>query len=342
MKNIKKTAVLCAAAAIMLCGAVPVFAESADAAMSDDQAAVVPEAVIVPIVKQATLREVFMSGVDGEYYMMIETAEGEEVRLNFDPAMLGGAVPVIDAGTGAVMSAGDIAGLAVGSRIVAAYGPMMTMSIPGQSPMRYMLVNVGDQPPIALYTAEEVAETADGWRVLTDNGGLYISIPRAVWQGKEAPAAGTQFLAWYDVVMESYPGQTTANKAVAVDSEAASVIINCPDGESIKLPDVVEYVNGAAMVPLRVIAEKLGFAVDWNPADMSARLNNGVVQTIVYTGVDSYYRASAIEGMMGMTAPQSYGAAMYLHNKETAYVPVKLFELLGITVGSQGDQFVIG
>lgn len=297
----------------------------ADAAdLSDDRPAVMPEAVIEPVVKQAKLIGVARGGEDYPY-VMIDTVDGQEVRLNIDIDGVVDDTPIIDAGTGAIKTLAD---LQVGTDVVACYGPMITMSIPGQSPMQYMLVNVGEDAPVGLFTAEKVEQTANGTRVLTNNGSLYITIPAGAAENGTAIAEGSRFLAWYDMVLESYPGRTTADKVVMVPDEATKYVTV---GNK-NLNDPVEYVNGVAMVPLRAVAEALGFEVEWNPADMSAALNNGIVQTVVRTGYDSYYKAAAIEGMLGMSAPQSYGAAMYLRNKETAYVPVQLFKLLGADV----------
>lgn len=302
------------------------------AVVSDDQPAVMPEAVIEPVVKQATLVEIFRGGDDFPH-VLVETADAQTVRLNIDPAALMTDTPIIDAQTGAVKTMAD---LKPGMEVVACYGPQMTMSIPGQSPMQYMLINLGEDAPVGLYTAEKVETTANGARVLTANGSLYISIPKAY----AAPAEGEQFLAWYDTVMESYPGQTTADKIVMVGAADLSLQNITVAGDT-HLADAVEYVGGVAMVPLRAVAEALGFEIEWNPANMSAKLSNDIVQTVVRTGLDSYYKATAIEGMVGMSAPQSYGAAMYLRNKETAYVPAQMFELLGASVVADGDTLLI-
>lgn len=303
------------------------------AAVADDQPAVMPDAVIEPVVKQATLIEIFRGGDDFPH-VVVETVDEQTVRLNIDLAALTTDTPIIDAQTGAVKTMAD---LKPGMEVVACYGPQMTMSIPAQSPMQYMLINLGEDAPVGMFTAEKVETAANGTRVLTNNGSLYISIPKDY----AAPAEGEQFLAWYDLVLESYPGQTTADKIMLVDNDPDRPLTAVTVAGKVELADSVEYVGGVAMVPLRAVAEALGFEIEWNPANMSAKLSNGIVQTVVRTGLDSYYKATAIEGMVGMSAPQSYGAAMYLRNKETAYVPAQMFELLGASVVANGDTLLI-
>lgn len=85
-------------------------------------------------------------------------------------------------------------------------------------------------------------------------------------------------------------------------------------------------------VPLRAVAEKLGFAVTWN--------SNGTITVTgderyaeLTIGEDRYYAAPTQEGMMGASL-FSLGSAPYTVNG-SAYVPVELFgALLGCKEGA--------
>lgn len=79
------------------------------------------------------------------------------------------------------------------------------------------------------------------------------------------------------------------------------------------------------MLPVRQVAEALGFTVTWIPADKGVELNDGIVKTKIYIGSDSYYMASATA--IGMSRPDSLGAAPVLADGKT-YVPAALFTLL--------------
>ena len=79
------------------------------------------------------------------------------------------------------------------------------------------------------------------------------------------------------------------------------------------------------MVPLRIVAETLGFTVLWDEENQGVRLDNGIVNTTVYIGYDSYYTASSTA--IGMSAPTAIGAAPELIG-DTTYVPADIFAML--------------
>lgn len=81
------------------------------------------------------------------------------------------------------------------------------------------------------------------------------------------------------------------------------------------------------MVPLRAVAEFLGFQVTWNNG--SVLVDNGVIHTNVTIGKDLYIMSTSLEGSGRSSMPFSLGAAPYLSHGVT-YVPVTLFQhLLG-------------
>lgn len=150
---------------------------------------------------------------------------------------------------------------------------------------------------------------------------------------------GTQLFIWYDIVALSYPGQTGATKAVLVGQEEGlgvravytpmtgletlTVTIN---DKPIQLAGkkLIDQ-NGLLMLPLRSVAEGLGFKVTWNGEDKSIHLDNGTVKTTLYIGADSYFKASS--RALGLTQSFNLGAAPVLISDKT-YVPASLFNLL--------------
>ena len=102
-------------------------------------------------------------------------------------------------------------------------------------------------------------------------------------------------------------------------------------------------VNGCTMVPVRAIAEALGFKVTWN-ADRSININNGKMQSDLHIGENRYFVYTAVDGMAGMSAPFELGSAPIIKNN-TAYVPIDLFvPLFGndpATVQVSGDTITI-
>lgn len=102
------------------------------------------------------------------------------------------------------------------------------------------------------------------------------------------------------------------------------------EGKAVELQGKLPYQAGEhLMVPLRAVAEALGYTVEWDGATHSIVLENGVYNTKVTIGEDRYFRANS--KMPGMTALQNYGQAPELKN-DTTFVPTELWKLLNCTV----------
>ena len=91
--------------------------------------------------------------------------------------------------------------------------------------------------------------------------------------------------------------------------------------------------NGAAaaadvpvMVPLRAVAEALGFTVTWN-GDGTVTVDSGEMHSVITIGEDRYQAVTSIEGAVGATDPLQLGAPPYVI-QGTTYVPLKLFDVL--------------
>ena len=126
---------------------------------------------------------------------------------------------------------------------------------------------------------------------------------------------------------------------------AEETIVGVPqisvDGNAVDLSklDVSQYMyteNDNTLVPLRAVAEKMGYKVDWNEADNSVSVNNDEWEVVLEIGVDSYFGVTKIKDAVGMTAPQTYGTAPKIID-DTTYVPAKMFELMGYDFSSVGQ-----
>ena len=89
-------------------------------------------------------------------------------------------------------------------------------------------------------------------------------------------------------------------------------------------------VRACVMVPLRAVAEKLGFQVTWN-GDGTILLDDGSMHSTVTIGKDLYQVTTSSPDMVGMSAPFSLGVPPYAVSGVT-YVPLGLFDAL---LGSQ-------
>lgn len=126
---------------------------------------------------------------------------------------------------------------------------------------------------------------------------------------------------------------------------AEETIVGVPqisvDGNAVDLSklNVSQYMyteNDNTLVPLRAVAEKTGYKVDWNEADNSVSVNNDEWEVVLEIGVDSYFGVTKIKDAVGMTAPQTYGTAPKIID-DTTYVPAKMFELMGYDFSSVGQ-----
>lgn len=124
----------------------------------------------------------------------------------------------------------------------------------------------------------------------------------------------------------------TATTALAAEEEVM-VIAPAPtaytvtvNGKTLDMTGIEAYRSGDhIMVPVRAVAESLGFKVSWDAEYKGVKLDNGVINTILYIGTDSYYNASS--QAIGMSAPTAIGAAPEIVN-DTTYVPIEMFDIV--------------
>ncbi|MCD4713132.1 MAG: copper amine oxidase N-terminal domain-containing protein [Clostridiales bacterium] len=92
------------------------------------------------------------------------------------------------------------------------------------------------------------------------------------------------------------------------------------------LPDARTIVrNGSLMVPLRAVAEALGFEVTWDASKSTAEMTDGTIKSSVQLGYNHYYSESV--SALGLIEPQQLGSSPLLVDGRT-YVPAELFNLL--------------
>ncbi|MBE1443159.1 PdaC/SigV domain-containing protein [Paenibacillus sp. OAS669] len=93
--------------------------------------------------------------------------------------------------------------------------------------------------------------------------------------------------------------------------------------------------NGTAFAPLRAVAGDLGFKLQWNAEKMQAEINKGAQWTAVTVGKDAY--------TYNKMAPISLGAAPFINEEGSLYVPVSFFDrILKAEVSTEADTLTIG
>lgn len=110
------------------------------------------------------------------------------------------------------------------------------------------------------------------------------------------------------------------------------------DFSNSNLSQYIFETNGNTMVPLRAVAEKMGFTVGWDGENLAVTVEDDDWEVRAYIGEDLYSGVTKIEGAVGAATPQSYGAAPQLF-EDTTFVPAKMFELMGYNYHAAG-QFV--
>mgnify|MGYP001035014869 CR=1 FL=1 len=123
---------------------------------------------------------------------------------------------------------------------------------------------------------------------------------------------------------------TTSASPVLADAPLLTAATSAPNYTVVINGDKIDadgiYTEGKQiMLPLRSVAEKLGYKVTWDEAKQGITLDNGEVNTTVYIGEDNYYMASSTA--IGMSAPTALGAAPVLKGDKT-YVPAEMFSVL--------------
>lgn len=222
------------------------------------------------------------------------------------------------------------------------YGDAFTENNSTQATAQLVLVNLTkDKAPAHMLTVEKVERNADdSVRILGDSGKIWVTVeqttPIAPLTSKNVVKnsdlyVGTTVLVWYDAVKESLPAQTTATKVIVLPTSNTSFTV-IREGDIAIAEGQVE--NGVAMVPLRKLAETLGFTVTWNGKEQSIMLTNGEIQSTVHVGQFLYFYSSV--KAIGMSAPEYLGAAAYVKDG-TTYVPAEFFNLLGASITLNGS-----
>lgn len=150
------------------------------------------------------------------------------------------------------------------------------------------------------------------------------------------------------MVFGSVTAFASDSKSTVVPISAAAAetpIVGVPqitvDGEKVDLDklNISQYMyteNENTLVPLRAVAEKMGYTVAWDNTAKAVTVSDDEWEVVLEIGVDSYYGVTKIKDAVGMTAPQSYGVAPKII-ESTTFVPAKMFELMGYEFSAVGQ-----
>lgn len=127
-----------------------------------------------------------------------------------------------------------------------------------------------------------------------------------------------------------------AENEVIVGRQQITVNGEKVDLDKTNLSQYIYSKNGNIMVPLRAVAEKMGYVVEWNEEKQTVTVGNDIWEIILYIGDDSYVGVTKIKDAVGMTAPQSYGVAPEIV-EDCTFVPAKMFELMDYKYSAVGQ-----
>lgn len=369
----KKQILAMSLSAVLACSSVAFAADVATAETTapaaDNTAATETTITAVPQVKESfrtgSMATVSKINMDGETVssILVKTTDEQEIQLN-----LGADTLIVNNETGAAAALSDIE---EGDKIYAYYSKAMTRSLPPQSACELILVGVGENTPASLHEVGTVSTNEEGMtEVLTADGSMIIRMDDKTTYApyktknivtKADLTEGTRFLAWYDIVAMSYPGQAYTQKVVILPAAAteetatetqATREIEQTAAETTELTIVAggktlevkgEMKDGVAVVPVRAVAEALGCTVSYEQKDGKeyVTIENDTHSMTLEIGTDNYVSTTKIEDAVGMTAPAQYGVAPYIVDG-TTYAAADLFKaLVGFDVVTEAGTVTI-
>ena len=369
----KKQILAMGLSAVLACSSVAFAADLAaaetTAPAADNTAATETTTTAVPQVKESfrtgSMATVSKINMDGETVssILVKTTDEQEIQLNLSADTL-----IVNNETGAAAALSDIK---EGDKIYAYYSKAMTRSLPPQSACELILVGVGENTPASLHEVGTVSTNEEGMtEVLTADGSMIIRMDDKTTYApyktknivtKADLTEGTRFLAWYDIVAMSYPGQAYTQKVVILPAAAteetatetqATRETEQTAAETTELTIVAggktlevkgEMKDGVAVVPVRAAAEALGCTVSYEQKDGKeyVTVENDTRSMTLEIGTDNYVSTTKIEDAVGMTAPAQYGVAPYIVDG-TTYAAADLFKaLVGFDVVTEAGTVTI-
>ena len=369
----KKQILAMGLSAVLACSSVAFAADTTAAEITapaaDNTAATETTTTAVPQVKESfrtgSMATVSKINMDGETVssILVKTTDEQEIQLNLSADTL-----IVNNETGAAAALSDIK---EGDKIYAYYSKAMTRSLPPQSACELILVGVGENTPASLHEVGTVSTNEEGMtEVLTADGSMIIRMDDKTTYApyktknivtKADLTEGTRFLAWYDIVAMSYPGQAYTQKVVILPAAAteetatetqATRETEQTAAETTELTIVAggktlevkgEMKDGVAVVPVRAAAEALGCTVSYEQKDGKeyVTVENDTRSMTLEIGTDNYVSTTKIEDAVGMTAPAQYGVAPYIVDG-TTYAAADLFKaLVGFDVVTEDGTVTI-
>ena len=276
-----------ALAALMAFSVVAIAAEEDIMLISEEEGVALEEVMPSYLTNYGEIVEVN----NEEGYVLVKT-DLEEIRFNMDENTL------LIGNDGASRFE-----LATGKKVAVSHSMAMTMSIPAQS-YAFAIVEMNEtgmgNPIYAV--VEEVKESENGVVLVTDAGSKEITVSKEAQVLPfltrnivriEDVKAGSRVLLFYDMLTMSIPAYATTEKVVILPElvveeteEIPANVVVLANGEKVEIKEDEEIyeVEGIKMIPLRTVAEALGFEVVWDAEGQSINLVKETFSSMIRIG----------------------------------------------------------
>lgn len=184
-----------------------------------------------------------------------------------------------------------------GDKITAYYGPRLTRSIPPQGNAIALLVGTPEKGNAGMYMqVADLQKNNDGSiKVLCTNGDRLVTISPSVFAGTKEIKKDSELIVWYGMMTMSLPGQATATKVVLLPDKAdirvhtlAGTIVVKGKELALSEDDSIKTSDSTVMLPLRTIAENLGYQVVWHEESQTVELQKGPNTMMATIGSKTY------------------------------------------------------
>lgn len=227
-----------------------------------------------------------------------------------------------------------------GDKVYVYYSPILTRSLPAQSNGFGIVTNYDAEKSMGKWfqVKEVISQTENQIQALNQEEDLIVTITKeseiTSFKTKQMISyndirKGALLFVWYDIVALSYPGQTYGQKVVLIHQQQDDGVPTEIRIRNTKLDLGKEKIlkeKEHIILPLRLVAEKLGFELTWNSEEKTVLLDNGSVNSIVTLGKDAYFKGSpkAVD-----PTKKAIGLGIEpLLVEGTLYVPIEYFSLL--------------
>ena len=169
----------------------------------------------------------------------------------------------------------DIKDLEVGMEVSVFYhkDTVMTKSLP---PMLWPDVVVIDDAEELLNAEKDMYIRISEDTIIVDKDGNKVD---------KSDLTDKDLIVFYDIVLLSYPGQTSPKKIIVLPDRENAAIDDTVEVKEISLKDeLIKNDEGVTMIPLRAVAESLGYEVLWNQEKNTVELVKESQHTAVVIG----------------------------------------------------------